>query len=39
MDDPPLQSGGGGLGAIVDLEFGQDMADVQLDSDLGDGEV
>ena len=37
MDDAALQGGGGGLGAVVDAQFREDMADMQFDGDLGDG--
>src|ERR1700729_998978 len=38
MNEAALEGGGGGLGAVVDLEFAEDMADVEFDGDFGDGE-
>ena len=36
MKNAALQRGGGGLGAVVDFQFRENMADVKFDGDFGD---
>ena len=38
MQDSALQSGGGGLGAVVGVEFGEEVADMEFNRDFGDAQ-